>query len=163
MSIEDDLARIAEQQKALVFPTFGLDEAWRLGTLLRDWSAERSHAVAIEVKFSTMPAFYAALPGSIPDNENWLRRKRNLVLRVFQPSYGVGRRLELQGATLEGKMGLSLSDYAAHGGGFPITVAGAGVIGAVTVSGLPQREDHNFVVEALARLTGVDHGGIRLD
>ncbi|MDE1158385.1 MAG: heme-degrading domain-containing protein [Neorhizobium sp.] len=162
MSIEDDLARIAEQQKALVFDTFGLDEAWRLGSLLRAWSVERGHAVAIDVRFSTMPAFYAALPGSIPDNENWIRRKRNLVLRMFQSSYAIGRKLELQGATVEAKYGLSSADYTPHGGSFPITVKGGGVIGAATVSGLVQRDDHELVVEALAHMTGVDLAGIRL-
>jgi uncharacterized protein (UPF0303 family) len=39
--------------------------------------------------------------------------------------------------------------YAAHGGAFPITLAGAGPIGTVAVSGLPQGEDHDLVVAAL--------------
>ncbi len=34
---------------------------------------------------------------------------------------------------------LDVADYALAGGGFPIRVSGAGVIGAVIVSGLPQR------------------------
>jgi uncharacterized protein (UPF0303 family) len=40
--------------------------------------------------------------------------------------------------------------YAAHGGSFPIYVRGTGPVATVTVSGLPQKADHDLVVEALA-------------
>ena len=46
------------------------------------------------------------------------------------------------GTTFEEQMRLDPDEYAAHGGGFPITVRGVGVVGVVTVSGLPQLEDH---------------------
>lgn len=163
MAIEQDIGRIAEQEKALVFDRFDLTTAWELGSLLRQMATERGLGVAIDVRLHSMPAFYAALPGSTADNEGWVRRKRNLVLRFFQSSYAIGRKLAQQDTTLEAKFGLSSSDYAAHGGSFPITVAGVGCIGAVTVSGLPQREDHNLVVEALARMLGMDISKLRLD
>ena len=44
--------------------------------------------------------------------------------------------------------------FAAHGGSFPITVRDVGVIGTVTVSGLPQAQDHALVVEALQTFLG---------
>ena len=116
----------------------------------------------IDVRLHSMSAFYTALPGTTADNENWVRRKRNLVLRFFQSSYGIGRKLDLQGDTVEDRYGISAADHAPHGGSFPIKVAGVGCIGAVTVSGLPQREDHNMVVEALARMTGKDISTLRL-
>jgi len=40
--------------------------------------------------------------------------------------------------------------------------ARTGIVGAVTVSGLPQREDHNLVVEALCLLTGRDYRSLQL-
>ena len=43
-------------------------------------------------------------------------------------------------------------DYAPHGGCFPIKLHGTGCIGTITVSGLPQRADHELIVEVLAEL-----------
>ena len=46
-------------------------------------------------------------------------------------------------------------DYACHGGSFPIQVKGGGCVGVVTVSGLPQRDDHILVVQVLAEMCGI--------
>ena len=160
---EKDMAKIAEQEAALVFDRFDLTTAWELGSLLRSMAIEKGLGVAIDVKLHSMPAFYCAMPGTSADNEGWVRRKRNLVLRFFQSSYGIGRKLAHFQDTVENRWGLSPADYAPHGGSFPIRVEGVGCIGAVPVSGLPQREDHNLVVEALARMLGKDISSLRLD
>jgi uncharacterized protein (UPF0303 family) len=44
---------------------------------------------------------------------------------------------------------LDTDKFAAHGGAFPLSVATNGCIGSVAVSGLPQVDDHKFVVEHL--------------
>ena len=72
-----------------------------------------------------------------------------------QSTYAVGRKLERDGGTLMSRHGLSEVDYAAHGGGFPLVVTGTGTIGSVVLSGLPQRDDHSLVIEALAAVLGV--------
>ncbi|HHT8835710.1 TPA: heme-binding protein, partial [Burkholderia cenocepacia] len=64
--------------------------------------------------------------------------------------------------TLADKHGLPVAEYASHGGSFPLTVAGAGVIGSITASGLPQRADHEFVVEALCAELGHDYAVLAL-
>lgn len=163
MAVDEDIARISEQEETLRFERFDLAAAWRLGSLLREMAEERRLGVAIDVQLHSMPAFYAAMPGSTPDNAQWIRRKRAVALRFFRSSYAIGLMLAKQNATMEGKYGLASADYAAHGGSFPIFVTGTGCIGAVTVSGLPQREDHNMVVEALAKILGKDIAGLRLD
>jgi uncharacterized protein (UPF0303 family) len=64
--------------------------------------------------------------------------------------------------TLSAAYGLAATDYADHGGGFPLFVAGTGCIGAVTVSGLPQRDDHCLVVSTLAAMLQRDISDITL-
>ena len=39
---------------------------------------------------------------------------------------------------------------------FPIIVKGAGAIGSITVSGLPESEDHRVVVETIADYLKLD-------
>jgi uncharacterized protein (UPF0303 family) len=41
-------------------------------------------------------------------------------------------------------------------------VEGAGIVGSVTVSGLPQRDDHELVVEALCAMLGRDYSALKL-
>jgi len=110
--------------------------------------------VVIDIRLFHRPLFFAALPGSTPDNVDWARRKANVVQRYHKSSYRVGRELAQKGDTLANRYGLSPADYAAHGGGFPIALRGAGVIGAIMVSGLPQQDDHMAIVRVLARVLG---------
>ena len=71
------------------------------------------------------------------------------MVRFHRSSYALGLELKLTNSTLAERHELPQTDYASHGGSFPLKVAGAGLIGSVTVSGLPQRADHELVVEAL--------------
>jgi uncharacterized protein (UPF0303 family) len=50
----------------------------------------------------------------------------------------------------------------AAGGCFPIRVAGTGVVGGITASGLPSREDHKLIVDTVAAFLDVDLGDSRL-
>jgi uncharacterized protein (UPF0303 family) len=122
----------------------------------------RGLALAIDVRTFGQPLFFCALEGATPDNVEWARRKSNVVAQFRRSSYAVGLRLQQSGATLADKHGLAVGDYASHGGAFPLTVAGVGVIGSVTVSGLPQRADHELVVEALCAQLEQDYSKLAL-
>jgi uncharacterized protein (UPF0303 family) len=145
------LPAIALQEEALVFERFTLETAWSLGTALRDTALARKAPVAIDISLHQRPLFHAALPGADISNADWARRKRNTVLALGTSTLAVGLKLKASGETLEQRYGLSARDHAAHGGGFPLVLAGLGCIGAITVSGLPQVEDHGLVVEVLQR------------
>jgi uncharacterized protein (UPF0303 family) len=155
MSIEEDLARLALQEQTLQFEHFDANTAWELGCLLRQTAVARGLKIAMEVRQQNFPLFYSALPGTTPDNADWLRRKRNVVERFHKSSYAVGLNMQQRGTTLTERYGISLVDYAPNGGGFPLRVKGVGVVGFIGVTGLAQRDDHGFIVEALATMLGV--------
>jgi len=143
------IEELEAQERRLVFRQFTNDDAWELGSLLVRLARERQAPVAIDIHRAGQQLFHAALPGSTPDNDAWIARKRRVVERYGSASYLVGARFRAKGTTFEESSRLDPDEYAAHGGSFPINVEGVGVIGAVTVSGLPQLQDHRFVVEAL--------------
>lgn len=162
MSLESDIAQIARQEEVLRFRGFDEQAAWSLGCLMRKAAEERKLPFVIDIRIGSRPLFYTALPGSTPENPDWVRRKVNTVMRFHKSSYRVGREYELKGQKFDASRGLDPLDYAPAGGGFPIHVTGTGVVGAVTVSGVPQREDHGFVVEMLCAHLGIEHADLAL-
>ncbi|MFJ4922135.1 heme-degrading domain-containing protein [Streptomyces sp. NPDC088725] len=149
------VAELESQEARLIFRHFTYDDAWALGGLLVELARERELPVAIDIHRGTQQLFHCALPGSSADNDAWINRKRRVVERYGASSLLVGTRFRAKGSTFEESSRLDQDTYAAHGGSFPITVEGAGIIGTVTVSGLPQVADHALVVEALERVLTV--------
>ncbi|MFG1603516.1 heme-degrading domain-containing protein [Actinoplanes sp. NPDC049265] len=146
---DDLIARLAEQERRLVFDRFEHADAWSLGSVLVELAAARELPVAIDIRRGGQQLFHAALAGSVADNDEWIARKVRVVQRYGVSSFLKGRQLASEGKELDAGMGVDPARYAAHGGAFPIRVRGAGVIGVVTVSGLPQADDHALVVEAI--------------
>ncbi|MFF8472820.1 heme-degrading domain-containing protein [Streptomyces sp. NPDC015414] len=152
--ITPSVEELEAQERRLVFRQFTHDDAWALGSLLVELARERQAPVAIDIHRAGQQLFHAALPGSTPDNDAWILRKRRVVERYGASSYLVGARFRAKGTTFEESSRLDADTYAAHGGAFPVNVENVGVVGTVTVSGLPQLQDHRFVVEALEQFLG---------
>ncbi|MFF0135860.1 heme-degrading domain-containing protein [Streptomyces sp. NPDC005227] len=149
--VAPEIAELEEQERRLTLPRFTHDDAWALGTLLVELARERRAPVAVDIRRGGQQLFHAALPGSTPDNDAWIDRKRRVVERYGCSSLLVGSRFRAKGTTFEDSSRLDPDTYAAHGGAFPLTVKDTGVIGTVVVSGLPQIEDHRLVVESLEK------------
>ena len=141
---------IAEESR-LVLPMFDEATALALGTILVDLARAENLPVVINIRTADRTLFHAGLPGSAPLNDAWARRKSNVALMFQKSSLLVGTMLREKGARLADE-GLSELDYADHGGAVPIRVVGVGMVAVVTVSGLPQRDDHALVVRGLDAL-----------
>ncbi|WP_199438826.1 heme-degrading domain-containing protein [Umezawaea beigongshangensis] len=144
------LAELAEQEERLQFTEFDNDTAIYLGLHLLTAARSRGLPLTISVRRNGHRLFHASLPGTSPDNDEWIERKSRVVDRFGQSSFRTGTHFRARGTTFEESSRLDPDRYAAHGGVFPVIVRGVGPIGTVGVSGLPQAEDHAFVVEQLA-------------
>lgn len=141
---------IAKQEAALQFSAFPIDLAHRIGAALVD-RARAAHApIVVDITRAGHCLFHMALPGATPDNADWVLRKNRVVTRFHHSSLYIGAFCRANGFVLEEKFLLPQNTYAPHGGAFPITIRDTGVIGTVTVSGLPQLEDHALVTDVLA-------------
>jgi uncharacterized protein (UPF0303 family) len=144
-----DLAALLDQEQRLQFPRFDNGIAWRFGSRLVAAATERGLPVTIDITRGSHQLFHAALEGTSADNDEWIRRKCRTVYRFGHSSYYVGRSYTDRGRRFEDEPHWDHQLHAAHGGGFPVLVRGAGLIGTIAVSGLPQAEDHELIVTEL--------------
>jgi uncharacterized protein (UPF0303 family) len=151
MSQEELLRRLEAERETLRFESFSFDDALAIGLDLVETARRRALPIVIDVTVNRQQLFHAALPGSSPDNDQWVMRKSRVVLRFSKSSLAVATDLRIKGKTIEEVWGLPSAEYAPHGGSVPVLVKGAGMIGTITVSGLPDVEDHETVVAAVRR------------
>jgi len=147
----ETLDELLAQEEELQFTSFTNDDAWALGNLLVAGARERGLAVTVDISRGEQRLFHFALPGTAADNDEWIERKNRVVRRFGHSSYFMG---VSEGEAFASNYLLDEREYAAHGGAFPVRVRDAGVVGTVTVSGLPQEDDHRFVVAVLRDFLG---------
>lgn len=155
MGVAEDIERIKRQEAALVFARFDEAAAFALGSAIRQRGLAEAMPIIVDIRTFDRPLFYAALPGSNAANPDWARRKINVVRRFLCSTYRLVLEQQRPDRTFKVGEGLDIADYVLAGGGFPITVKNAGVIGVVAVSGLPERDDHGVVVDALCEFLNV--------
>ena len=156
MTVADDIALIQKQEATLVFPAFDEAVAFEIGAAIRERALAENLPIVVDIRTFDRPLFYAAMPGSNASNPDWARRKINVVKRFLKSTYRMVLEQQRPDRTFKVGEGLDIVNYVLAGGGFPVTVKGAGVIGVIAVSGLPEREDHGVVVDALCKRLGIE-------
>jgi uncharacterized protein (UPF0303 family) len=147
--LESLIAQVEAEEAELRFPSFSNEDAIALGAAIAERARGRSLAVTVDIRRAAQQLFHLALAGTTADNDQWIIRKSRVVERFGHASFLIGLRLKLAGLSIEEKYCVSSLEYSPHGGSFPITIQGTGLVGSVTVSGLPQEEDHALVVESI--------------
>jgi len=149
----------ANQESELQFTLFTNADAWEIGNLMVEAAKARSLAITIDISRSNQQLFHYAMPGTNPDNDEWIKRKNRVVGRFFHSSFYMGCYYRNLNTTIEKNSLLAESEFAPHGGAFPLTIKGVGIVGTFTVSGLPQKDDHDFVVSVLRQYFAGKSGG----
>jgi uncharacterized protein (UPF0303 family) len=147
--MDDMLKQLLQEEQELQFKRFNEETAWRIGSQLVEQGMKENLPVTIDITRGTQQLFHASLTGTSADNDEWVKRKVRLVYRFGHSSFYIGQLLKSKGQRIEEAYLLSEAEYAPHGGCFPVFVKGTGVIGTITISGLPQEEDHRLVVQTI--------------
>ncbi|NTW71916.1 MAG: heme-degrading domain-containing protein [Eubacteriaceae bacterium] len=147
------LNKIAEQEEKLKFSSFNSINALELGLQLIELGKKQSKPIAIDIRVNGHQLFHYSFDMTSIDNDQWILRKARVVERFGRSSLYMGTKLKIEGKTVEEKYNISSSEFAFYGGSFPINLKDTGTIGAITVSGLKQTEDHDLVVEGITLFT----------
>lgn len=152
MSAIPSLETLLEQEATVRVNQFDFDTAWKIGSLLRERAVAEKMPVAIEVYAFGQVLFSTALSGSSSENLEWIARKRHTVLRNAHSSLYAQELNKAQGTPMSEMKFLDQQRYTDSGGSFPLLLGNGGVIGAVSVSGLPSHEDHALAIWAIQQV-----------
>ncbi len=144
------------QEEILQFTHFTNEDAWELGKLMAEEARARKYNVAISIRRNNgMILFQHMGDETTIENEEWLERKFNTVRRQEVSSLEFCIYMQNSGHTMAEKF-MDDNVYACVGGGFPIRIEDAGVIGAICVSGLNHVQDHDFIIRCLSKYLHMD-------
>jgi uncharacterized protein (UPF0303 family) len=150
-AVSDRMAELAAHETRFVFNSFDHGAAWRLGTLMVERALREDAPIIIDIRRPSMVLFRSALAGTTAENEAWLERKARTVFRFETSTALLAARFAAEGVDLAAVEWFDTERFTDAGGSFPLRVRGAGVVAAVTVSGLTSDEDHDFVIESLTQ------------
>ena len=143
------LDSLLQEENELQFESFNEETAWQIGSQLVERAQRDGLPVVIDITHGTHQLFHASLSGTSPDNDEWVKRKARAVYRFGHSSLYMGELLKSRGQTIEKDYLIPEREIAPHGGSFPVIVRGTGIVGTITVSGLPSQDDHKLVVGAI--------------
>ena len=140
---------LLQQEEELALSSFTNEDAIGLGQELLKLALDQKAPVIVQVRIGEQIIFHSALTGSSSENDWWINRKYRVVEKFKHSSMYVRVSFEEKNQSFEEDSGLDNELYAAHGGGFPISVTDIGMVGVALVSGLPQVEDHKMIIKGL--------------
>lgn len=154
-----ELGEIELLDTSLAFPSFTASIAWTLGSLLRTrlLAFARPTVIDISLAHGSHCLFHATThSGTTPDNDAWVTRKRNTVLRFGCSTWYMHNKFGGDEPAFAAKYGLTgekAGAYAIHGGGWPVRVRGVeGLVAVIVVSGLKQEQDHGIITQVVGEL-----------
>ncbi|MDF2958494.1 MAG: heme-degrading protein [Paenibacillus sp.] len=148
-SYNQQLNDLLQEEADLQFAQFTNETAYRIGYRIVQKATWENKSVTVDIQRNGQLLFHCAMDGKTLNNARWIKRKNKVVHHFGRSSYYMGVLLRSKQTTLLEWAFLDPNEYAAVGGAFPVIIKDVGVVGTVTVSGLPQEEDHGLVTSVL--------------
>ena len=151
MYTQEFLDSLKQQEADLRLSSFDLEDAYTLGTMLREAGKKEPEPIAVRVVLDDLTVYQSFLPGTGLSNSQWMDRKYATVCHSRHSSLLAAAERELASSREDWQC--DEEHYAFCGGGFPIVVDGQ-FRGAAIVSGLPHLDDHRCLTETIAAYLG---------
>ena len=142
-------AQLILEEEVLALPALSQSDALTIGQIAYEIGSTRDLAITIEVRLGEWTVFHASLPGSKPENDDWIARKARVVLASGHSTMHERVLSEETNVDWYEVHNLPETLHAIHGGGLPLNVIGNGLVGILLISGLPQVDDHLLGVEII--------------
>ncbi len=139
------------KEENLIFEKFNSKIALKIGKEFTNFIIDNNLPVAINIYAFGKTLYHFSNDNANPDKENWIRKKRNVVLHFHSSSKHINEKISGNQMILIEKYGLDANDFKAIAGSFPINLKENGTIGAITISGLDPDEDHNLIITILKK------------
>lgn len=136
--------------KKIELKSFSNAIALEIGLKIIALAKSQNKKIAVQIDRLHYTVFCYVEEGLSADNHNWMRRKINACKHFETSTLSLKNSLLADKKTLQKPFGLFEEDFLAVGGSIPIFIKEAGMIATITVSGLPDTEDHQIIVDALA-------------
>ena len=151
-NIKGLLETLEQQEQELVFDSFTNSDALKLGTILAGKIEQYEEPLTVRIFIGDVIVYQYTKAGDEEFRFGWTYRKYQLVKKTGHSSMHSRIRAQFLGEFAD--LTAQPEVYGFGCGAFPITVKGKGIIGAATVSGLPDPDDHPIVVHAIEELLG---------
>ena len=141
--------QLLREEEVLALPALTQEDALTIGKIAYEIGTTRDLEITIEIRLGEWTVFHASLPGSKPENDEWIARKARVVLASGHSTMHERVLSEETNVDWYEQHNLPEKLHAIHGGGLPLNVIGKGLVGILLISGLPQVDDHLLGVEII--------------
>lgn len=151
------LNKIASIEQAYSFQTFNADIAIEIGMIFLNIAKRDNLPIVVDISSHDLIYFHFANQGATANNERFIQRKTNTVMRFFHSTWWVSYKVNHDAQSMHEKYGTNNEDFTHLFGGWPIIVKGLGVIGSICVSGLTQEQDNQLIMDGLNQYFNLDY------
>jgi uncharacterized protein (UPF0303 family) len=141
--------QLLNEEQMLTLSSLDLAGAIEIGEIAKSLGMVRNLPIAVEVRIGDWIIYHVSLPGSTPENDQWISRKARTVMLKHHSTMYERVSAEERGVDWHKENNLLDETHAIHGGGLPLITKDDGLVGVLLISGLPQVEDHLLGVEVL--------------
>jgi uncharacterized protein (UPF0303 family) len=149
--------KIATIEQAYSFLSFDAHIAFELGMFYLEQAKKNNLPIVVDISSNDLVYFHFANTGSTPNNERFIQRKSNTVMRFYHSTWWVNHKVNHDTNAMHEKYGTNNEDFSILYGGWPILVKGLGVIGSICISGLTQEQDNQLIMDGLNQYFNIDY------